>query len=206
MPTDLINELQSWLYGAGPWAYLLAPVIMIVVAIIPFPAEVPAMINGMIFGPLVGTAITWFGGLVGAWISFELARRFGRPLAARILPATALASADRFACAAGAPGLLTARLIPIVAFTALNWAAGLTALRRVTFLWTTAIGIAPGAVAFTLSGTGLAAIYRREPGLALVLGVAIVLVLALTLRRYRRSRSTVENQVAVSRREDGRTG
>ena len=144
----ILSAAGAWVEGLGAWAFLAAPSLMIVVSILPIPAEIPAMVNGMTFGPLVGTLVTWSGALVGALLSFELSRRYGRPLAGRVLPRGALEWADRFALSAGAPGLLVARLTPVVAFTAINWLAGLTPIGRRTFAWTTAVGILPGAIAF----------------------------------------------------------
>ena len=170
----------------GAWSFVLAPLLMIVVAILPIPAEFPAMLNGMIFGPLIGTTITWLGAIVGAWISFELARRFGRPLTERFVKSTLLERANRVVDSAGWPGLLTLRLIPAVAFTALNWGAGLTTVPRWTFLWTTTLGILPGAIVFTVSGTGAAALFRANPPAAVGLGFLVFLVAWWTVVRYRR--------------------
>jgi uncharacterized membrane protein YdjX (TVP38/TMEM64 family) len=173
--------MLDWVIGfvenSGHWAYALAPLFMIVVAILPIPAEVPAMINGMVFGPVVGTAVTWSGAVIGALISFELARRFGRPMAARLLRAPTLARLDRIALSTSWPGLLAVRLIPTIAFTLINWAAGLTAVPRWTFAWTTAVGILPGAVLFSVTGSGFGPFYRRAPlaaGALIVLAVAVV--------------------------------
>jgi uncharacterized membrane protein YdjX (TVP38/TMEM64 family) len=170
----------------GRWSYIVAPLLMIVVAILPIPAEFPAMLNGIVFGALVGTAITWLGAIVGACISFELARRFGRPLTERFVKPTVLERADRLVESAGWPGLLTLRLIPAVAFTAINWGAGLTSVPRWTFLWTTVVGILPGAIVFTASGTGMAALFRANPGAAVGLVVACLGVIWWTTVRYRR--------------------
>ncbi len=169
----------------GQWSFVLAPLLMIVVAILPIPAEFPAMLNGIIFGPLIGTTITWLGAIVGAWISFELARRFGRPLTERFVKSTLLERTDRAVDSAGWPGLLTLRLIPAVAFTALNWGAGLTTVPRWTFLWTTTLGILPGAIVFTVSGTGVAALFRANPPAAVGLGFLVFLVAWWTVVRYR---------------------
>lgn len=173
----------------GQWSFVLAALLMIVVAILPIPAEFPAMLNGMIFGPLIGTTITWLGAIVGAWISFELARRFGRPLTERFVKSTLLERTDRVVDSAGWPGLLTLRLIPAVAFTALNWGAGLTTVPRWTFLWTTTLGILPGAIVFTVSGTGVAALFRANPLAAVALGLAVFLVGWWTVVRYRRRKA-----------------
>ncbi len=179
---------ESFLARLGGWAYLLAPLLMIVVAILPIPAEFPAMMNGMLFGPVVGAFITWSGGVVGAIISFELARKFGRPMAERFVKTSLLNKVDKLLSSAGWPGLLFLRLLPIVAFTALNWGIGFTKLSRWTFIWTTALGILPGAILFTSSGTGLAALYRMNPLAAVGLGALGLLVLWLTVSRYRGTR------------------
>lgn len=164
---------------------------MTAIAILPFPAEFPAVLNGMMFGPIVGTLITWSGALAGAQISFELSRRLGRPLAERVVPHSTLARADRFVLGTGWWGLLVPRLIPLVAFTALNWAAGLTPIPRWRFFWTTAVGILPGAIAFTVAGAGASAVVRRFPDLTWALaGALTVYVVWLAVRRFLSSRPT----------------
>lgn len=181
-----IGVESNWIHDLGAWAYVVAPLAMVCVAILPIPAEIPAAANGMIFGPAVGTVITWSGAVVGAMVSFELSRRFGRPLADRYAGIDRMRRADRLVASAGWSGLLTLRLIPAVAFTAINWAAGLTQIKRGTFLWTTAIGILPGAIVFTWSGSGLAALYRINPYATGGLVVALLLVTWVTWKRYRR--------------------
>ena len=98
-----------------------------------------------------GTLFPWGGALASAQISFELARRLGRPLAKRFVPERSLQKADQIVLDADWWGLLLPRFIPLIAFTALNWGAGLTAVPRRRF---TAIGIFPGALVFTASGVG----------------------------------------------------
>jgi len=169
----------------GVWAYVLAPLAMAFVAILPFPVEFPALLNGMMFGPVLGTLFTWGGALIGAQISFELARRLGRPLAERFVPERSLRRADHVVLDADWWGLLLPRFIPLIAFTALNWGAGLTAVPRSRFFWTTAVGIFPGALVFTASGAGLPFLLQRFPATTWVLAG---LVLAYGgYRLYRRS-------------------
>lgn len=180
----MTEAIAAFIETLGPAMYVAAPLFMVLVAILPFPAEVPAMLNGAIFGPVLGTAITWTGAMVGAQISFELARRFGRPLAERFLPG-GMDRVDRVALSTGWGGLLTLRFIPAVAFTALNWAAGLTGIPRWRFVWTTAVGILPGAIVFTASGTGLAAFLRRYPESTPLMIILPLLVVGYTAWRYR---------------------
>lgn len=170
---SLFYELGGWLEGVGWWAYLIAPLVMAAIAILPIPAEAPALLNGMLFGPVAGTAVTWSGAMLGAVASFEIARAAGRPAAARWLRPEALERADRLVARAGWGGLLLARFVPLIAFTALNWGAGLTPIGRWTFVWTTGLGILPGAILFTATGWGLGGLAGRLPWVALALAALI---------------------------------
>ena len=180
---DLFQAIEMWLAGSGVWGYPIAVGLMAGVAVMPIPAEIPAAMNGMLFGPLRGTAITWLGAVLGAQVSFELSRRLGRPAVERIVPAAALTKVDHIVNAASWPGLLAARLTPAVAFTALNWGLGLTACSRAQFCWTTAIGILPGTVLFVYSGERLARLYSRQPILTVILVCLILATLVLIARR-----------------------
>jgi uncharacterized membrane protein YdjX (TVP38/TMEM64 family) len=183
---EILQTVEPWLRDLGPLAYPLAVALMTAVALLPIPAEIPAMMNGMLFGPPAGVAVTWTGAMLGAWLSFELSRRFGRPLAERLLSARALDKVDGAVRTVSWPGLLVARLVPVVAFTVLNWGLGLTACRRRTFLWTTALGILPATILFVYSGTGLAQHYARHPAQTLALaGLASAVAVFAALRRRR---------------------
>ena len=179
-----MEALVQWIENTGMWAYVLAPLYTIIIAVLPIPAEIPAMLNGMVFGTVVGVVITWSGALIGAQISFELAGKFGRPLAQRIISKRILAQTDRIAISAGWPGLLVLRLIPAIAFTAINWGAGFTQLRRFTFFWTTAVGILPGAIMFTASGYGLRALYLEYPELIPIMALLGALTIGWTIYRF----------------------
>ena len=175
-------DIGEWMRSAGGWAYLIAPLVMAAVAILPIPAEAPAMVNGMLFGPVAGTVVTWCGGMLGAVASFEIARALGRPAAEKLIKPAALNRADALVQRAGWGGLLLARFMPLIAFTVLNWGAGLTPVRRWRFLWTTAVGIIPGAIVFTVSGWGLTSVLERLPWVAV--GLAVLILAWMTWRRY----------------------
>ena len=180
-----LGSIEFWLADLGGWAYVVAPLVMAGVAVLPIPAEAPAMANGVLFGPLVGSGLTWLGAMLGAALSYEIARGAGRPLAERIAGRNAMARVDAAVGKGGWWGLLGLRLVPVVAFTALNWGAGLCGVPRWRFLWTTGLGIVPGAVLFTTSGVGLSALWRRSPGVAgvIVLGLLALIVVGAIRRR-----------------------
>ena len=187
MVEALVYEFGAWLESIGAWAYVLAPLAMAFVAILPIPAEFPAVLNGMMFGPVLGTLFTWGGALAGAQISFELARKLGRPLAERFVHQRSLEKADQIVLKADWWGLLLPRFIPLIAFTALNWGAGLTPVPRRRFFWTTAVGIFPGALVFTASGAGLPFLLERFPATTWV--IAGLITAYGGFRLYRRGAS-----------------
>ena len=126
----IFTNIDLWLGELGAWAYLAAPLVMATVSILPIPAEAPAMANGILFGPILGSIISWCGAMLGAWISYEIALAYGRPIARRMVKPAALKKVDDLAESAGWGGLLLARFIPVVSFTALNWGAGLCGVPR----------------------------------------------------------------------------
>ncbi len=178
-PGFVSNPIYTWLQEHKTAAYWAAPMLMVVVAILPIPAEIPAAMNGMLFGTILGVMITWGGAMIGAMLSYELARYFGGKLTRRFVKPEVVARFEGLKDTE-APVLLMLRLTPVVAFTVVNWASGLLQVRRSTFMWTTAVGILPGAIAFTASGSLVASLYQRYP--AAVTAVVVLICGALLVR------------------------
>lgn len=185
-PDFTSSPIYTWLQENKTAAYWAAPLLMVVVAILPIPAEIPAAINGMLFGVVLGIIMTWGGAMVGAMISYELARCFGRKLSRRFVKPGVIEKLDGLKDTEAAV-LLMLRFTPMVAFTVVNWASGLLQVRRTTFAWTTAVGILPGAIAFTASGSAISMMYQRYPGR--VTAVVAVLCGALLLRVWWKRRA-----------------
>jgi uncharacterized membrane protein YdjX (TVP38/TMEM64 family) len=72
---------EAW----GAWAPVASIALMILHSFVPFPAELIAIANGMLFGPVWGTLLTWLGAMLGAALAFGLARLYGRPLVERLV-------------------------------------------------------------------------------------------------------------------------
>jgi len=185
-PDFTSSPIYTWLQENKAAAYWAAPLLMVVVAILPIPAEIPAAINGMLFGAVLGIIITWGGAMIGAMISYELARCFGRKLSRRFVRPEVVAKLEGLKDTEAAV-LLMLRLTPVIAFTVVNWASGLLQVRRSTFAWTTAVGILPGTIAFTASGSAISRIYQRYPGT--VTAVVAVLCGALLFRVWWKQRA-----------------
>jgi len=87
--------------------------------------------------------LIWLGAMIGASLSFALSRWLGQPFVNAVLGPSSRARLDGWTAEQGAPTLLVARFLPIIAFNLINYAAGLTRVGWGTFLWTTAVGILP---------------------------------------------------------------
>lgn len=128
---------------------------MILHSFVPFPAELIAIANGMLFGLVWGTLVTWIGAMLGATLAFALARRFGRPLADRLVARRAWTGAEALRACCDARTLLLARLVPVISFNLINYAAGGLGVGWWPFLWTTGLGILPITVASGALGNRL---------------------------------------------------
>jgi uncharacterized membrane protein YdjX (TVP38/TMEM64 family) len=160
------ERLQGVLRGAGALAPLVFVALLVVQAVVaPLPAPALAIVGGYGFGVVEGFFLTWLGSLIGGVISFALSRRFGRGFVAESPRAARL---DRFVEEHGVVLIFVLRLIPLVSFDAISYAAGLSGIRFRAFLLATALGMMPGTFAFVYLG-------GSDPGpwtWAVVLGLA----------------------------------
>ncbi len=138
-----ILEIENVIVAWGPWGVIISMGLMVIHSFVPFPAELLAMANGMVYGPLLGTAITWSGAMLGALLAFGLSRLLGRPFVEAILARRQIAWLDTVSGEGAANWIFLARFVPVIAFNLVNYAAGLTKISWWTFIWTTAIGILP---------------------------------------------------------------
>jgi uncharacterized membrane protein YdjX (TVP38/TMEM64 family) len=138
-----VDAVEAEIQAFGMWGVAVAILLMVLHSFVPFPAELVAMANGMLYGPVFGTLITWTGAMLGAYLAFGLARWLGRPFVHAIAGERQRAAIDRWAERQGGCVLLFSRLVPVISFNLVNYAAGLTAISWWTFTWATGLGILP---------------------------------------------------------------
>jgi uncharacterized membrane protein YdjX (TVP38/TMEM64 family) len=183
LSASAVEELiASW----GMWAVAGSIVLMVLHSFVPFPAELVAIANGMLFGPIWGTLITWTGAMLGAWLAFGLARWLGRPFVRQMVAPRHQDAIDRWALRQGGGALFLSRFVPVISFNLINYAAGLTAISWWTFTWATGLGILPLTFLMVVMGDRL---WSGEPGawLWLLLAALIGWLLWWALSRRRRS-------------------
>ena len=160
-----------------------------VVTLAPVPKNVLSALGGLLFGLLPGVLLVLAAALVGASVAFALGRGLGRDSVER-LTSTRVHEVDALLARRGLVAVVAVRLVPVVPFTAINYAAGLTGVRTRDYLLGTAVGIVPGTVAYVTLGT-----YGSTPGAWPFLASAAALVAlsvggVLVARRRRRPRES----------------
>jgi uncharacterized membrane protein YdjX (TVP38/TMEM64 family) len=79
--------------------------------------------------------------MLGAALAFAFARGIGRPLTRRLVSERRWRALESWN--ARPSTLLLVRLVPVISFNLVNYAAGVTGIGWWPFLWTTGIGILP---------------------------------------------------------------
>jgi uncharacterized membrane protein YdjX (TVP38/TMEM64 family) len=145
---------------------------MILHSLVPFPAELLAVANGVVFGLATGLFLTWSGAMCGAWLAFALARWAGDKWVRGLIGEARWRIMTDWIEERGTGGLLAVRLIPVISFNLVNYAAGLAGVGWWKFTWTTALGILPIAVASVLVGSHM---IEAPAWLWVVVGAAAIL-------------------------------
>ena len=142
------QRIRDW----GMWGVAGSIGLMVAHSFLPFPAEIIACANGMVYGSWWGGVITWVGAMLGASFAFALVRSLGRPFVERMVPAKQWEQISLWSDDRGAAVLLVARLVPVIAFNLINYVAALTGISWWTFLWATGLGILPLTILLSILG------------------------------------------------------
>lgn len=145
------GSLRATIQGLGPWAPLTSTALMVVHSFVPFPLELLAIANGLVFGTWGGIAITWGSMVISSWTGYGVAR-FAGPLVFRIAPGDRLERMEEWTQQRSDWQLVAVRFIPIISFSLLNIAMGMLGVSFWRFTWTTALGIIPIVVVSVISG------------------------------------------------------
>lgn len=189
------NQLQLWLKQAGIWAPVIYIVIYTIATILVMPSTALNLTGGAIFGPWLGTLWTSIGAIVAAVVAFIFARTSGREFVARRL-AGKWQAMDAEMQQGGLFYMFAIRLLPIIPYGLVNFAAGLTSIKFRDYLLGTILGTVPGILPFVLLGSsGLQAI-RTGDILPLIGALALTGILVAGATWYRRRRSNPRQALA----------
>jgi len=198
-----VAGLRDYILSFGAWAPIVSALLMVLQALVaPLPAFVLTFANGLAFGTFWGGMLSLVSASLAAAVSFWIARSLGRGPVEALVGREHLGAADRWFLRWGAYAILVARLVPLVSFDIISYAAGLTRMGFWRFMLATAVGMTPATFIYAYLG-GKAPQYVQV--LVVVFGVVIAgSVVAALLRRRRRGKQIplVEKEDALEAGED----
>jgi uncharacterized membrane protein YdjX (TVP38/TMEM64 family) len=185
---ELLRNFQGWVTGLGPVGWVLYAAVYAVCCVLFVPASVLTLGAGAIYGLWKGTAIVLAGAILGATLSFLLAKSVLRKKIERMTTGNAkFAALDRAIAKEGAKIVFLVRLSPVFPFTYINYAFGLTGVRTLPYVLASFFGMIPGTFAYVYLGSAAAGAASGEADttkkFVQIAGAAVALAVTIFVAR-----------------------
>ncbi len=188
--------VRSHVKGLGAAGPLLIVALAVIHSVVFYPAEIVDAAAGFVYGFFPAMALMMLGWLLSGLLCFAVGRSVARPLLDRWF-GTERFERTEAAIERGGPTLLLAvRLLPIVPFSLVSYAAGAARVPVWRFAWTTVVGYLPITALAVYFGTRLEGLSLTDP---LVLGSAAALLALLLVGHWVMRRGSGPPKVADSR-------
>lgn len=181
--------LQAQLAALGFWAPLLYVLAYIIATLCLLPSTPLNLSGGALFGVWQGTLWTTLGAMLAAAIAFALSRSLARQWLQQKFHGK-WQSLDHELARDGGFYIFAVRLLPLLPYGLVNFAAGLTRLSWRGYLVGTLLGTVPGIFPFVLLGSsGLNAVQTGEV-VPVVAALAMIGLLVAGSAWWRRHKET----------------
>jgi uncharacterized membrane protein YdjX (TVP38/TMEM64 family) len=163
---------RSWMADAGATGAAAVILLLAVDIFIPVPSSIVMVLSGAAFGVLWGSMLAFIGSIGGEWLGFELARRYGTSLSTRFIGDDAERQRlNRILTTHGAAAVAVTRALPVVMET-MSVVAGLSTMKRSTFLIASTIGTLPIVVVYAYAGAMSREMDSVIPAVVILIAVA----------------------------------
>lgn len=189
-----IKAMRIYLHSFGIWAPIVSVALMVLQALAaPLPAFVITFANAWVFGWVWGAVYSWTGAMIGASICFWIAKVYGRPVVKKMVGKKSLEMSDDFFAQYGRYSVIIARLIPVVPFDIISYAAGLTTIGFWEFFWATGIGQLPATIIYSWLGENMST--SAKYAFWAVCGFLVLLFFSLAVKKRIKTRLAREADV-----------
>lgn len=183
-----IAQVQVWLKAWGIWAPIVYVLVYVVATVLIMPSTALNLTGGVLFGPWWGTLWTSLAAILAAIAAFAFTRTVGRDMVAKRL-AGRWQAMDAEVRRGGRFYMFAIRLIPVMPYGLVNFAAGLTSITFQDYFLGTVLGTVPSVLPFVLLGSSSLKVISTGDvfPLLLALGLTGILVGGSTWYRHNRS-------------------
>lgn len=155
-PEELQVFFANFMEAIHGFGLIGAAMIMTIAALTAFPAELPAIACGAMYGLTNGFFVIWVTAMMGASLAFAIGRYIDSAFLEKAVGETVyLKIRERANEKTGLMALFFVRLIPYFPFFIVNFASGMSGMRYGGYFLATGIGIIPGAFVSSAIGAGL---------------------------------------------------
>jgi uncharacterized membrane protein YdjX (TVP38/TMEM64 family) len=189
-------EVRSDVKDLGVAGPLLILALALIHAVVFYPAEIVDAAAGFVYGFFPALALMMLGWLASGLFCFAVGRSVARPLLDRWFGTERFERTEAAIERGGVTLLLAVRLLPIVPFSLVSYAAGAARVPLWRFAWTTVVGYLPITTLAVYFGTRLEGLSLTDP---LVLGSAAALLGLLGVGHWVLRRGSGTPKVAGSR-------
>jgi uncharacterized membrane protein YdjX (TVP38/TMEM64 family) len=201
-----VEPFRAWvesLGALGPLVFALSYAAAVVAFV---PGSALTLTGGAIFGVVKGTALVFVAAVLGSCAAFLVARYFARGAVERRIAGNAqFAAIDRAIGREGRKIAFLLRLSPVIPFTLLNYALGLTRVRFADYALAS-LGMLPGTLLYVYLGSvagdaasasagGAAVGETAVKGLGLLATAAVTIYVTVLARRALREATAETGEV-----------
>ena len=169
---DVREEVDS-LGVAGP---LIILALALIHSVVFYPAEIVDAAAGFVYGFPAALALVMFGWLLNGLVCYAVGHRVARPVLESWLGANRFDRTEEMIERGGVTLLLSVRLIPILPFSLVSYAAGAARVPFWRFCWTTLLGYLPITAIAVYLGTRLEGLHVTDPLVLASIGALLALL------------------------------
>ncbi|VEP13957.1 conserved membrane hypothetical protein [Hyella patelloides LEGE 07179] len=194
------EQLQMWLENMGIWAPIIYILLYTIGTLLILPSTPLNLTGGAIFGIWWGTFWTTAAALIAAIVAFAFTRTVGRELISKKF-AGRWEAIDAEIRLGGLFYMFAIRLLPIIPYGLVNFAAGLTSIKLKDYFLGTLMGTLPGVLPFVMMGAGINELSQGNI-LPLMCAFALTGMLVGGATWYRRRRQNPQDALEKVEREE----
>ncbi|MFY9190006.1 MAG: TVP38/TMEM64 family protein [Lawsonella sp.] len=171
--TPPLAEVRAASESLGSWFPFAFFILYVFLTLFPIPRTIFTLTSGVLFPPPIAIMVCLSATTISGVLAFWLARHMGRDWVKKHMQHPLVDAINERLERRGWLAVGSLRLIPVVPFSILNYAAALTDVKTVPYALATVVGMIPGTVAVTLMGE--AAVNNPSPAMLLVMGCCFTL-------------------------------